>query len=138
MWLAGAASVKHPEQLMTYFKFYFLGSIFVGFLQIIDGTSLVTSLNIGAISLLISALSILWVIFSVIAIFKVDSLKFIPATYAAYNMLAWAYGVYIASNSENIEEYVVPIGFYIFYLCFSVFFLIASYMALNRYRAKNA
>jgi hypothetical protein len=123
---------------MTYFRFYFLVSIFVVFLQIIDGVALVSSSNIGAISLLISALSSLWVIFSVIAFFKVVSPKFIPATYTAYYMLSWAYGFYLASNMKNIEEFVTPIEFEIFYLCFGIYFTIASYVALNSYRDKNA
>jgi len=122
---------------MSYFKFYFYFSAIIGALQVIDGIVLVSSSNIGAINLIFSLLEMLWVLFSVVAIFKVQIMKYVPISYVAYNVLGWVYGVYLAANSESPETLSVPTWFAIFGLCFGVYFIISSILAI-KHGAKNA
>lgn len=122
---------------MTYFKFYFFVSAVVGVLQIIDGIVLVSSSNVGSISLIFSLFEMLWVAFSVVATFKVKVMKYVPISYVVYNFSGWVYGAYLAANSSSPEMISVPMWFAIFGLCFGAYFLISSILAI-KLGAKNA
>lgn len=123
---------------MKYFKFYFVTSIIVGILQIIDGVILVSSSDIGVINIVVSLFEMLWVIFSIIAIIKVKKSKYVPLTYIAYNLLGWCYGAYLSFNSQNTEQLILPLWFAIFGLCFGCYFATASYLALKQHDATSA
>ena len=92
------------EDYMLYHKLYFLVSIVIGVFQIIDGVLLVSLSDIGSFSLVFSISGMLWVIFSIVAIFKVKYSRHVPITYTAYNVFGWAYGVYLAMNSQMVPH----------------------------------
>ena len=123
---------------MTYFKFYFFVSTIIGILQIVDGVILISSSDIGAISLVLSLLEMLWVLYSVVAILKVRISKYVPITYVAYNVAGWAYGGYLAMNSPDPELFTVPLWFAVFGLCFGIYFSASSFLSLKQYGSKNA
>ena len=116
---------------MSYFKFYYYLSVLIGVLQVIDGIVLASSSNIGAINLVFSLLEMLWVLFSVVAIFKVKVMKYVPVSYVVYNVAGWVYGGYLAATSENPETMSIPTWFAIFGLCFGLYFLTASILAIK-------
>jgi hypothetical protein len=123
---------------MSYFKFYFYISTVIGALQVIDGIILVSSSDIETISLVFSLLEMLWVLFSVIAIFKVKKPKYIPISFVAYNLGGWLYGGYMVANAPTPELLTVPLWFSIFGLCFGIYFSISSFLAIKNGEFKNA
>ncbi len=123
---------------MKYFKFYFVTSIIVGILQIIDGVILASSSDIGVINIAVALLEMLWVIFSIIAIIKVNKSKYVPITYVAYNLLGWCYGAYLSFHALNTEQSIMPLWFAVFGLCFGCYFATVSYLALKQHGVINA
>ena len=133
----GELAAKHHEKNMKFIRFYFLNSISIGILQIVDGALLTSSSGLGIFSAIFSLLEILWIPVSIIAIYKVTFSKYIPISYTVYNILGWMYGSYLYQQTSNPELFTIPLWVALFGLCFGVYFTVCSIITVKRQDLKN-
>lgn len=112
------------------FKPYFIASILIGFLQIIDGLVLALNGKPESFSLLFSSLEFVWVPISIVAVFQVSRFRYLPVSYVVYNVLGWIYGYYLVKTSDG-GPFSIPSWFAVFGLCFGVYFSTASFLVLR-------
>jgi hypothetical protein len=122
-------------------ELYFLVSIFIGIIVIIDGVVLYKARGVcGAnkIQSITTTIEFLWAIASITALLKLELSQLqilIPSLYVVHNILGWVFGFYLCSKSPEIkngtEALVVPYWYIIFGLTVGMVFSISSICALT-------
>ena len=112
------------------YKPYFIASILIGFLQVVDGLMLAFKGTPESFSLLFSLLEFVWVPISILAIFQVSRSRYLPVSYVVYNVLGWIYGYYLVATSDG-GPFSIPSWFAVFGFCFGVYFSTASFLVLR-------
>jgi len=125
------------EGYLTYFRFYFFISAIIGALEVIDGIIAISTSSIGTINIFISLLEMFWVSFSIFAIINLKKSKNVPISYVSYNVFGWAYGIYLAIESQSKAPAMLPLWFSIFGLCFGIYFCLSSAFSLRQARMQK-
>ncbi|MHB9095960.1 MAG: hypothetical protein ACYC21_14940 [Eubacteriales bacterium] len=110
--------------------FYFICSITIGILQIIDGILLV--LNKGSFNtfnLTVASIEFLWVPVCIAMIFLCKRIKvslLSPVSYIIYNALGWGIGVFLAPQNQDASITVIPIWAAVIGAGFGVYYVIIN------------
>ncbi len=127
---------------MKFAKFYIVGSIVIGFLQVLDGLTLMLGGKLTSFSTVVSVLEFLWVplsIWAAIVFSKISLPKFPAISYILYNIAGWSLSLYLfMPEIKSGTEPKIPLEYALAGACFGAYFLTVNFLHFKNMATKNA